>query len=44
MSPVIVGVVADATSLRVGLLIVPVVGLAVVVLARALSGRRPTSR
>jgi MFS family permease len=43
MSPIIVGVVADATSLRVGLLIVPVVGLAVVALARALSGRRPTS-
>jgi MFS family permease len=44
MSPIIVGVIADATSLRVGLLIVPVVGLAVVALARALSGRRPTSQ
>jgi MFS family permease len=44
MSPIIVGVVADAASLRVGLLIVPVVGLAMVPLARALSGRRPTVR
>jgi MFS family permease len=44
MSPIIVGVVADATSLRVGLLIVPVVGLAVMALARALSGRRPSTR
>jgi MFS family permease len=44
MSPIIVGVVADATSLRVGLLIVPLVGLAMVPLAGALSGRRPTAR
>ncbi len=44
MSPIIVGMVADAASLRVGLLIVPFVGLAMVPLARALSGRRPTVR
>jgi MFS family permease len=37
MSPIIVGVVADATSLRVGLLIVSVAGLAVVALAGVLS-------
>jgi MFS family permease len=38
MSPIIVGVVADATSLRVGLLIVSVAGLAVVALSGVLSG------
>ena len=39
-APLIVGVTADATSLRVGLLIVPVAGIAVLVLAGALSARR----
>jgi MFS family permease len=39
-APLIVGVVADATSLRVGLLIVPVAGLALILLARVLSARR----
>jgi MFS family permease len=43
-APLIVGVVADATSLRVGLLIVVVAGLAVVALAGALSGRNRSSR
>jgi fucose permease len=43
-APLIVGVVADATSLRVGLLSVPVAGLVVVALAGALSARRPPSR
>ncbi len=43
-APLIVGVIADATSLRVGLLIVPVAGVAVVVLAGALSARRRPSR
>jgi hypothetical protein len=38
-APLIVGVVADATSLRVGLLIVPVAGVTLVVLAGALSSR-----
>jgi MFS family permease len=37
MSPIIVGVVADATSLRVGLFIVPVAGLAAMALAGVLS-------
>ncbi|WP_163541003.1 MFS transporter [Occultella kanbiaonis] len=39
LSPPLVGLVADATSLRVGLLVVPVAGLVVVGLARVLSGR-----
>lgn len=39
-APLIVGVVADATSLRVGLLIVPVAGLVVLSLAGVLSVRR----
>jgi MFS family permease len=43
-APLLVGVVADATSLRVGLLSVPVAGITVVALAGALSGRRQLSR
>jgi MFS family permease len=39
-APLIVGVVADATSLRAGLLIVPVAGVMLVLLAGVLSGRR----
>ncbi len=39
-APLLVGVVADATSLRVGLLAVPVAGVAVMALAGALSTRR----
>ncbi len=39
-APLIVGVVADATSLRVGLLIVPVAGVTLVLLAGVLGGRR----
>ena len=38
--PPVVGAIADASSLRIGLLVVPVSGLLVVVLAQALSGRR----
>jgi len=38
-APLVVGVIADATSLRVGLLAVPVAGLAVVALSGALSAR-----
>jgi MFS family permease len=38
-APLLVGVVADATSLRVGLLIVPVAGVLLVLLARVLSAR-----
>ncbi len=42
-SPLLIWVIADSTSLRVGLLSVPAAGLAVVALAGALSGsRRPT--
>ena len=43
-SPPVVGVIADATSLRVGLLVVPVAGLVVMLLAVALSPRRRSSR
>jgi MFS family permease len=43
-APPIVGMIADATSLRVGLLVVPVAGLAVFAAAGVLSGRRPTVR
>jgi MFS family permease len=43
-APPVVGAIADATSLRVGLLVVPAAGLAVVAAAGALSARRPPSR
>jgi MFS family permease len=43
-SPIIVGAIADAVSLRVGLLTVVVAGLAAVALARALSPRNPSAR
>ena len=43
-SPPVVGLIADATSLRVGLLVVPVAGLVVMPLAGALSARRRPSR
>jgi fucose permease len=43
-SPPIVGMIADATSLRFGLLLVPAAGIAVVLAAGALSGRQPTVR
>jgi MFS family permease len=43
-APLIVGVVADATSLRVGLLSVPVAALTAMALAGALSARRRPSR
>jgi MFS family permease len=43
-SPPVVGVIADATSLRVGLLVVPVAGVVVMLLAGALSPRRRSSR
>ena len=44
MSPIIVGVVADATSVRVGLLIVPVVGLVAMALSGVLSAPHRSSR
>jgi fucose permease len=43
-SPPIVGMIADATSLRVGLLVVPAAGIAIVMAAGVLSGRRQTVR
>lgn len=42
-APLLVGLIADATSLRVGLLSVPVAGLVVMLLAGALSARRRPS-
>ncbi len=42
-APLLVGVVADATSLRIGLLSVPVAGVVVMALAGALSARRQPS-
>ena len=42
-APLLVGVIADATSLRVGLLAVPVAGVVVMALAGALSARRRPS-
>lgn len=46
LSPPIVGAIADAAGLRVGLLAVPAAGLAVAALAGVLSARRsvPTGR
>jgi MFS family permease len=43
-APLLVGVVADATSLRVGLLSVPIAGVTVMALAGALSARRQPSQ
>jgi len=43
-APPIVGMIADATSLRVGLLVVPVAGLTIAATAAALSGRRRPAR
>jgi MFS family permease len=43
-SPLIVGLIADVTSLRVGLLVVPAAGLAVIAASGALSARRPQTR
>ena len=41
LSPLIVGMIADASTLRFGLLIVPVAGVLVVVFSAVLSGRPP---
>lgn len=41
LSPPLVGLIADHAGLRAGLLIVPVVGIAVVALSGVLDGRRP---
>ncbi|WP_396928662.1 MFS transporter [Mycolicibacterium sp.] len=43
-SPILVGAIADAASLRVGLVTVPAAGLLTVLLARALSPRRRSTR
>ncbi|MDF2807079.1 MAG: transporter [Cellulosimicrobium sp.] len=44
LSPPIVGLVADATSLRTGLLVLPLAGVVVVLLAGVLAPRRPAGR
>ncbi len=43
-SPPVVGLIADASSLRAGLLVVPVAGVAAMLLASALSPRQQPSR
>lgn len=43
LSPAVVGTVADAAGLRVGLLIVPVAGIAIFLFAAVLNGRRVNS-
>ena len=43
-SPPVVGLIADATSLRVGLLVVPAAAVATMLLAVALTPRRQPSR
>jgi MFS family permease len=43
-SPPVIGVIADATSLRVGLLVVPLAGVAAMVLAVVLSPQRRSSQ
>jgi fucose permease len=43
-APPIVGMIADATSLRVGLLLVPLAGLAIIAASGVLSGRHPPVR
>lgn len=43
LSPPIVGAIADAAGLQVGLLIIPAVGVAVVLLAGVLQGRHSTA-
>ncbi len=40
VAPVLIGVIADATSLRTGLLVVPIAGIVVVLLSGVLSARR----
>ncbi|OBF93179.1 fucose permease [Mycobacterium sp. 852002-51152_SCH6134967] len=44
VAPVLIGVIADATSLRTGLLVVPIAGIAVVLLSGVLSARRRQAR
>jgi hypothetical protein len=44
LSPPVVGLVADATSLRLGLLVVVVAGVATALCAGVLGGRRPLPR
>ncbi|GIF21713.1 MFS family permease [Actinoplanes tereljensis] len=44
LSPPVVGAVADATSLRAGLLVVPIAGILVILLAGVLQPRRPQTQ
>ena len=41
LSPPVVGAIADASSLRLGLLVVPIAGLLVIIFARVLKPRQP---
>jgi len=43
LSPPVVGAVADATSLRAGLLVVPAAGVLVIILAGVLQSKRPAA-
>lgn len=43
LSPPVVGLIADATSLRVGLTLVPIFGVLIVALSGVLQGRRATT-
>jgi MFS family permease len=43
LSPPLVGLVSEATSLRVALLVIPIAGLVVVISAQVLAKRRPAS-
>jgi hypothetical protein len=43
-SPPVIGLIADATSLRVGLLVVPLAGVAAMALAVVLSPQRRSSQ
>jgi MFS family permease len=43
VSPPVVGLIADASSLRIGLLVVPVAGILVVAVAGVLAAKRPSS-
>jgi hypothetical protein len=42
LSPPVVGAIADASSLGIGLFLVPAAGLLVVVFARVLATRKPS--
>src|SRR5690625_7757142 len=43
VSPPVIGLIADASSLRLGLLVVPLAGIAVIALSGVLSPRTPSA-